>query len=146
MRGDHGKGNKKRTREDDIPPATPSGMVNELSHLRELQDHLTCATHSRPGMRRYCWVEVAAEGVQGGHREISHGEMTLWAKYIVSTNNERDGQKLTERSDTWPSDEGLPTKRETTRLPPDEKIQDDARCTRNPHCSELGCCSRPLAS
>ena len=35
------------------------------------------------------------EGVQEGHCEISHGELTLWAKYIVSETKECDRQKLT---------------------------------------------------
>lgn len=87
----HANGNKKRTREDDIPPAVPSGVADEVANLRDLQNHLACATHSKPGLKRYCWVEVAAEGVRGGHRELSHGELTLWAKYIVSETKEHDG-------------------------------------------------------
>jgi hypothetical protein len=70
-------------------------MVTEVGHLRELQDHLLCAAHSRPGMKTYCWIELAEEGIKGGHREFSYNELTLWAKYIVSQTSERDGQKLT---------------------------------------------------
>lgn len=79
-----GPGKAKRTRDDDIPPKTPDDMVKEVNHLRDLQDRMLCAQHSMPGMRTYCWIEVAENGVKGGHREFSHSEMTLWAKYIVS--------------------------------------------------------------
>jgi hypothetical protein len=136
VRGVHAKGNKKRTREDDIPPAVPSNMAGDVANLRDLQDHLACATHSKPGIRRYCWVEVAGEGVQGGHREISHGELTLWAKYIVSKTKKRDRQKLTKRSDAWPSDQGVPAEHKAARLPTDEETQDGAACTGVPHCCE----------
>lgn len=105
----HAKGKGKRTRADDIPPETPPGMVNEVEHLRDLQSRLLCAAHSKPGMKTYCWIEPAEKGIRGGHREFTHQELTLWAKYIVSRTSERNGQKLTTGSDTWPSDENLPT-------------------------------------
>ena len=65
-------------------------MVKEVDHLRVLQDRLLCAKHSKPGMRVYCWIELAEQGVKGGHREFSHSELTLWAKYIVSSISELD--------------------------------------------------------
>lgn len=77
------KGKGKRTRADDIPPPTPLKLVKVVDHLRDLQERLLCAKHSKPGMRTYCWIEVAENGVKGGHREFSHSELTLWAKYIV---------------------------------------------------------------
>jgi hypothetical protein len=72
-------------------------MVDDLSHLHDLQDRLLCATHSKPGMKTFCWIELAGDGVKGGHREFSHSELTLWAKYIVSHGKriECDEQKLT---------------------------------------------------
>lgn len=70
-------------------------MKEEVNHLRELQDYLLCATHSRPGMKMYCHIERAEDGVEGGHREYSHRELTLWAQYIVSQKTESNGQKLT---------------------------------------------------
>jgi hypothetical protein len=87
---DGGPGKKKRTRDDDIPLRTPSNMVLQVDHLRDLQDRLLCTTHSKPGMRTYCWIELAEQGVKGGHREFSHSKLTLWAKYIVSSTNELD--------------------------------------------------------
>ena len=143
VRGARGKEDKKRTWEDDIPPAVPSDMVHEVGHLRALQDHLTCAFHSKPGMKAYCWVEVAEEGIQGGHREISHSEMTLWAKYIVRQINECNGPKLTTSADTWPGDKGLPTQHKTTRLSTSEKTEDNAPGTVS--ASGVGLRSRPLA-
>jgi hypothetical protein len=78
------KGKGKRTRADDIPPATPAKMVDEVNHLRDLQVHLLCAIHSKHGIKTYCYIEVAGEGVEGGHREFSHSDLGLWAEYIVS--------------------------------------------------------------
>ncbi|KAI9430342.1 hypothetical protein H4582DRAFT_2063956 [Lactarius indigo] len=42
------KGKEKRCREDDIPPEPTPDM---LHHILELQQHLLCATHSRPGKK-----------------------------------------------------------------------------------------------
>ena len=92
---------------------TPSDMEDEVNHLRELQDYLLCATHSRPGMRMYCHIERAGDGVKGGHREISHQEITLWAQYIVSQRTESNGQKLTMGSETQTRDEDLPAEHQT---------------------------------
>ena len=85
------KGKAKRTWADDIPPRTPSEMEDQVNHLRDLQDYLLCATHSRPGMKTYCYIEPARKGVKGGHCEFSHQELTLWAQYIVSRISECDG-------------------------------------------------------
>ena len=59
-------------------------MEKEVNHLRDLQAHMLCASHSRPGMNTYCYIEQAEVGIKGGHREFSHHELTLWAQYIVS--------------------------------------------------------------
>ena len=86
-----GKG--KRTRADDIPPKMPSNMVEEVNILRELQECYQCAAHSKPGMKTFCWIEMAGDGVKGGHRELTHREMTLWAQYIVSQTSRCDEGK-----------------------------------------------------
>lgn len=57
-----------------------------MSALRTLQNHLRCAAHSKPGMVVYCRVDLGQDGVGGGHHEMSHEELTLWAQYIVSDN------------------------------------------------------------
>ena len=88
-------------------------MEDEVNHLRELQDYLLCATHSRPGMRTYCHIERAGDGVKGGHCEISHQEITLWAQYIVSQRTKSNGQKLTMGSETQTRDEDLPAEHQT---------------------------------
>lgn len=44
----NGPGKGKRTRADDIPPPTPPNMVKDVDHLRDLQDRLLCAAHSKP--------------------------------------------------------------------------------------------------
>ena len=51
-------------------------------------------------MKTYCHIERGGDGVKGGHCEISHQEMTLWAQYIVSRRTESNGQKLTMRPET----------------------------------------------
>ncbi|KAH9024084.1 hypothetical protein EDB84DRAFT_1564538 [Lactarius hengduanensis] len=82
-RAGRGKGKEKRCREDDIPPeATPEAQRQD-EHLLRLQRHLLCneCTQSS-GLRTYCWIEPAREGVKGGHVEIEHREMTHWAKLI----------------------------------------------------------------
>jgi hypothetical protein len=107
------KGKGKRTRADDIPPETPPAMEEVVIHLCDLQDHLLCAAHSRSGMKTYCYIEPAEQGIEGGHCKYSHKDLTLWAQYIVSQTIKCDGQKLTTGSETWPSHENLPTKHQT---------------------------------
>jgi hypothetical protein len=77
------KKKEKRERKDDIPPDVPPELKDQLAHLIELQTRLCCAAHSKPGMKVFCYIAPVGKGVEG-HRELSHGEMTLWAKYIVS--------------------------------------------------------------
>ena len=68
---------KKRTREDDIPP-TPSGeMVMQLKSYRQLESAIRCELH-----RGHCFVDRTSG--HDNHRRLSHEEMTLWAKKIVS--------------------------------------------------------------
>ena len=82
MAKSNGKG--KQTRAEDIPPDTPQNLSKEVKILRELQRRYYCAIHSSSAIKSFCWIELAGIRVKGGHREMSHGEMTLWAQYIVS--------------------------------------------------------------
>lgn len=100
-----GKGREKRSRNDDIPPEPTLEEKGHYDKLMDLRKHLRCAEHSKPGSPVYCWTEQADLGgkTNGGHREISHEEMTLWAKHIVSKKlYERDGQRLTGCLGDWP--------------------------------------------
>ena len=47
-------------------------MKTHIDDLRELQAKLYCHKHLKGGMSVYCWIERAAQGMPGGHREISH--------------------------------------------------------------------------
>ncbi|KAI9440579.1 hypothetical protein H4582DRAFT_2055924 [Lactarius indigo] len=77
-----GKGKEKRRREDDIPPALSPDMARQLDCLIKLQQHLACDKHSRPGKKTYCRVTSSGEDTSGGHKELTHEEMTLWAKHM----------------------------------------------------------------
>ncbi|KAI9435708.1 hypothetical protein H4582DRAFT_2079316 [Lactarius indigo] len=77
-----GKGKGKHRREDDIPPAPSPEMVRQLGCLIQLQQHVACEKHSRPGKRTYCLVESTS----GEHEELTHEEMSLWAKQISLEN------------------------------------------------------------
>ncbi|KAI9442727.1 hypothetical protein H4582DRAFT_2073317 [Lactarius indigo] len=79
-----GKKKEKRSRDDDIPPEATPEAKSQYNHLLSLQRHLLCSEHSKAaGLRKYCWIEPSSPGVQGGHKDIKHGEMTLWAKLIA---------------------------------------------------------------
>ena len=60
-------------------------MKRQLEHVCEIQTRIQCAEHSKPGKKVYCHIQLAKEGVEGGHLEMTHAEITLWAKHIVST-------------------------------------------------------------
>jgi hypothetical protein len=78
------KGKGKRCREDDIPPEpTPLAADNNRS-LEQLKQHLLCQAHSRGGQVTYCTINRSGEGGRGGHEPLTHKDMTLWAKKIVS--------------------------------------------------------------
>ncbi|KAI9447828.1 hypothetical protein H4582DRAFT_2068416 [Lactarius indigo] len=79
-----GKKKEKRSRDDDIPPEATPEAKSQYNHLLSLQRHLLCSEHSKAaGLRKYCWIEPSSPGIQGGHKDIKHGEMTLWAKLIA---------------------------------------------------------------
>jgi hypothetical protein len=64
-------------------------MANEVDNLHDLQ------AHSKPGMKKFCLIETAEEGVKGGHCKMSHCELTTWAKYIMSPTDGCNNKKLT---------------------------------------------------
>ncbi|KAF8256649.1 hypothetical protein EI94DRAFT_1821336 [Lactarius quietus] len=59
------KGMEKRTQDGDVPPETVPEKKHQYECLLELRQHL-----------------LSAQGKIGGHRELSHEEMSLWAKHI----------------------------------------------------------------
>ena len=82
-----GKNKAKRCRDDDIPPDPSPEVQDQYNNLLLLRSELFCNAHSADGRQTYCWIEKAGEaqdGGPGGHREINHEQMTLWAKHIVS--------------------------------------------------------------
>lgn len=79
-----GKQREKRGRDEDIPQEPEPEIKHQYECLLELQKHLFCHAHSRGGLKTYCWVQPATENQSGGHREMTHEEMTLWAKHMVS--------------------------------------------------------------
>lgn len=106
---------EKHTHQDDIPPEAPTEMKRQLAHLVDLQTRRQCAIHSKPGLRVYCWIEVGKEGVEGGHREMTHAQLTLWAKYIVSPKQiESVTKTLMEHPGKRLGDNSSPTKRQAT--------------------------------
>ncbi|KAH9080340.1 hypothetical protein EDB83DRAFT_2310613 [Lactarius deliciosus] len=77
-----GKGKEKRRREDDIPPAPSPDMAQQLGCLIQLQEHMICDEHSKPGKRTYCLVERSTEDTSGGHKELTHGEMLFHSRMV----------------------------------------------------------------
>ncbi|KAF8480490.1 hypothetical protein DFH94DRAFT_692812 [Russula ochroleuca] len=69
--------------DNDIPPAPPTQVKYQQQCLLELQRHLLCQEHSKGGPPTYCWIDSAMATSRGGHREVNHLEMTLWAKNIL---------------------------------------------------------------
>jgi hypothetical protein len=59
-------------------------MTQQLDCLRKLQQHLLCDTHSSARKRVFCLIKKSEGDGRGGHYELTHGEMTLWAKQMVS--------------------------------------------------------------
>ncbi|KAH9067970.1 hypothetical protein EDB83DRAFT_2519059 [Lactarius deliciosus] len=77
-----GKGRGKRSREDDVPPVPSPDMARQLDCLIRLQQHLSCSKHSGPGKKTYCLLKKSGESAKEGHQELTHEEMSLWAKHM----------------------------------------------------------------
>ncbi|KAI9431270.1 hypothetical protein H4582DRAFT_2085253 [Lactarius indigo] len=80
------KGKEKRSREDDVPPELTPEMRSQLDCLLELQQHLLCQAHSKPGKKTFCLIRPRGENAKDGHKELTHEEMTLWAKEMSLRN------------------------------------------------------------
>ena len=83
LRGREGR-KEKRSRENDIPARPSPIMKRQLEYVCDIQARKHCAEHSKPGRKVYCHIQLAKEGVEGGHLEMNHADITLWAKHIVS--------------------------------------------------------------
>ncbi|KAI9439084.1 hypothetical protein H4582DRAFT_2075742 [Lactarius indigo] len=105
------KGKEKHRREDDIPPEPTTDM---LDHILELQQHLLCVTHSKPGKKAYCAIEQSGEDRKGGHKELTSEEISLWAKHISL----KKTNKYT-RPNVKPFDYPATKKPQTTHAPPE---------------------------
>ena len=85
------KGKEKRRRQDNVPSEPDQEMKDQLDCLLELRNHLECVVHSKPGMKVFCWIDPLRN--KRGHCDVSHQEMTLWAKQIVGTRISSEGGK-----------------------------------------------------
>ena len=68
---------KKRSRQDDVPPAPNGEADTQLRAYKQLEATIRCETH-----HGHCFVD-RTNGADS-HRRLDHAEMTLWAKKIVS--------------------------------------------------------------
>ncbi|KAF8262169.1 hypothetical protein EI94DRAFT_1704965 [Lactarius quietus] len=59
-------------------------VAMELKNLHMTANVTKACTKGKdkPGYQTYCWPEPVAQGKMGGHHELSHEEMSLWAKQI----------------------------------------------------------------
>ncbi|KAG1746510.1 hypothetical protein EDB19DRAFT_1631718 [Suillus lakei] len=78
---------KKRTRADDIPPASSDEDVTQLKAYKQLESQIRCELH-----HGHCFVDRTSG--YDNHRRLDHAEMTLWAKKIVSLASMREREKL----------------------------------------------------
>lgn len=77
-------GKEKCRREEDIPPVPSPKAKAQNDAVHELQSYLQCQVHTKRGLLVYCRVVKGSKSVDGGHQEINHMQMTLWAKEMVS--------------------------------------------------------------
>ncbi|KAH9066338.1 hypothetical protein EDB87DRAFT_1679081 [Lactarius vividus] len=108
------RGKEKRRREDDIPPESTPDM---LDHILELRQHLLCQAHSKPGNKVYCTIEQSGEDGKGGHRQLTSGQISLWAKLISL----RKTNKFT-RPNVKPFDHPPTKKSRATHTPPEVHV------------------------
>ncbi|KAG1882071.1 hypothetical protein F4604DRAFT_1536680, partial [Suillus subluteus] len=66
---------KKRTCEDDIPPAIDEDST-QLKAYKQLECHIRCELH-----HGHCFIDCTSG--YDNHRRLDHAEMTLWAKKIT---------------------------------------------------------------
>ena len=99
-----GKGKEKRSREDDIPPDPRPEVRWQNKCLLELKLHVQCDLHSIPGMLGYCWIKPSGDD-KGGHDPLSHEDLTIWAKHMVSTETLYRSRRTHQTPGHWDSDE-----------------------------------------
>ena len=78
-----GKGKEKCSHKDDIPPNPRLEVTWQNKCLLELKLHVQCDLHSIPGTLGYCWIKQSGDD-KGGHDPLSHKDLTIWAKHMVS--------------------------------------------------------------
>ncbi|KAG2140763.1 hypothetical protein BD769DRAFT_1333934, partial [Suillus cothurnatus] len=66
---------KKRTCEDDVPPASSDEHPTQLKAYKQLESQIRCELH-----HGHCFIDRTS-GYDNHHR-LDHAEMTLWAKKI----------------------------------------------------------------
>ncbi|KAG1777587.1 hypothetical protein EV702DRAFT_945908, partial [Suillus placidus] len=66
---------KKRTRKDDIPPASSDENPTQLKAYKQLESQIRCELH-----HGHCFVNCTSG--YDNHCRLDHAEMTLWAKKI----------------------------------------------------------------
>jgi len=73
------KGKGKRSRKEDIPPPVESDDENNAQYaaFKQLEIETQCEAH-----HGHCYI--SRDGGSDNHRRLSHQEMTLWAKKMVS--------------------------------------------------------------
>ena len=99
-----GKGKEKHSHEDDIPPDPRPEVRWQNKCLFELKLHVQCDLHSIPGMLGYCWIKQSGDD-KGGHDPLSHKDLTIWAKHMVSTKMLYRSRCTHQTPGHWDSDE-----------------------------------------
>ena len=77
-------GKEKCMQSDNIPPEPKPKVKHQQDCLLNLRQHLKCSCHLIPGHPVYCQTKPGENGSPGRHLEVTHEEMKLWAKHIVS--------------------------------------------------------------
>ena len=135
------KGKAKRTRSDDVPPESSPEMKHQQECLLDLRRHLRCSAHSIPGRPVYCWPELAGKDSLGGHRELTHEEMTLWAKHIVSQIkwSVRERTLYIQLVVNWQGNKVLAAQDPKVQSSACKKAKDCECESRGAHCPQLRC-------
>ncbi|KAG1878157.1 hypothetical protein F4604DRAFT_1522967, partial [Suillus subluteus] len=101
---------KKRTREDDIPPAIDEDST-QLNAYKQLECHIRCELH-----HGHCFIDHTSG--YDNHRHLDHAEMTLWAKKIITSTSKTPSPPLLSQQCHFESAAQIPN----TTLPDYPKI------------------------
>jgi hypothetical protein len=84
------KSKGKRSRKEDIPPIPESEGENDAQYTayKQLSEETRCEAH-----HGHC--HVTRQGGSDNHHRLSHQEMTLWAKKMVSSHQDSDNMTET---------------------------------------------------